>query len=205
MRTDYRKLVPFVLRWEGGIANDPDDSGGLTNKGITFETFKKLSKTVLGKEPTKDNLLNMTANDAALFVKYFWDKATNNNSINSQKVAEAITNWHWGTGVFGLMEFQRLLNEKFNAGLKVDGVIGIKTVTAANKINPDKLFIEMIKARKEFFENLAKKRPKDAKFLQGWLNRLNDFYSRHKTESDPALALLGVLAFATVVTVLINQ
>ncbi|MFA5670502.1 MAG: putative peptidoglycan-binding domain-containing protein [Balneolaceae bacterium] len=205
MRTDYRKLVPFVLRWEGGIANDPDDSGGLTNKGITFSTFKSLAKKVLGKEPTKDVFLSMTANDAALFVKHFWDKATNNNSINSQKVAEAITTWFWGSGGFGLMEFQRLLNEKFNAGLKVDGAVGIKTVTATNKINPDKLFIEMIKARKKFFEDLAKERPKDAKFLQGWLNRLNDFYSRHKTESDPTLALLGVLAFATVVTVLINQ
>lgn len=203
--TDYRKLVPFILRWEGGVSDDPADSGGLTNKGITYSTYEQLAKKVLGKEPTKTNFLNMTANDAALFVKHFWDKATNNNSINSQKIAEAVTNWYWGSGSVGIMEFQRLLNERFNAGLKVDGVVGINTVTAANKINPDKLFIEMIKARKQFFEDLVKKRPKDAKFLNGWLNRLDDFYKRHKKASDPALALLSIIAISTLLTAIINN
>lgn len=30
------KLVPFILQWEGGFVNDPDDLGGATNKGITI-------------------------------------------------------------------------------------------------------------------------------------------------------------------------
>ena len=28
---DYKKLTPFVLKYEGGIVDDPDDAGGFTN------------------------------------------------------------------------------------------------------------------------------------------------------------------------------
>jgi lysozyme family protein len=194
MKPNYKTFVPFVLRWEGGVVNDKSDSGGLTNKGITFTTYSALARSVLKQEPTKANFLNMTATDAELMVKHFWNKATNNNSINSQKIAESVTSWFWGTGRTGLMNFQRLLNNKFKAGLTVDGVIGNQTVSKVNSINADKLFIEMIKARKQFFIALADKRPKDKKFLNGWLNRLNDFYARHKKDSDPALKLLTVVA-----------
>ena len=193
MKPNYKTFVPFILRWEGGVANDKADSGGLTNKGITFTTYQALSKPVLKKEPTKTNFLNMSASDAELIIRHFWNKATNNNGINSQKIAEAVTSWFWGSGRTGLMNFQRLLNNKFKAELTVDGVIGNKTISRVNNINADRLFVEMIKARKQFFISLAEKRPKDKKFLNGWLNRLNDFYARHKKPTDPAFKLLAVV------------
>ena len=31
---DVRKLAPFILKWEGGFVNDPDDLGGATNMGV---------------------------------------------------------------------------------------------------------------------------------------------------------------------------
>ena len=37
-KADYRKYVPFVLRWEGGVSDNAADRGGLTYKGITRET-----------------------------------------------------------------------------------------------------------------------------------------------------------------------
>ena len=33
---DVRKLAPFILKWEGGFVNDPDDLGGATNMGVTI-------------------------------------------------------------------------------------------------------------------------------------------------------------------------
>jgi lysozyme family protein len=36
---DYKKLKPFILKWEGGYANHPLDKGGPTNKGIILTTF----------------------------------------------------------------------------------------------------------------------------------------------------------------------
>lgn len=34
------KLTPFILKWEGGFVNDPDDLGGATNMGVTFGTYQ---------------------------------------------------------------------------------------------------------------------------------------------------------------------
>ena len=157
MKTNYKLFVPFILRWEGGIVNDAADSGGLTNKGITFTTYQALAKAVLGKEPTQANFLAMTKNDAELIIKFFWDKATNKDAINSQKIAESVTSWFWGSGRIGLKNFQRLLNDKFGANLTIDGIIGNQTVSAVNKINEHSLFVKMIEARKQFFIQLSRR------------------------------------------------
>jgi lysozyme family protein len=35
----FDKALSFVLRWEGGYVNNPNDKGGATNKGITQSTY----------------------------------------------------------------------------------------------------------------------------------------------------------------------
>ncbi len=198
---DYRKLVPFILRWEGGWTDDKDDKGGKTNRGITINTYKALSRKLLHQEPTMANFRQLTKAQAALFVKHFWDKSTANNQVRSQKIAEAITTWRWGSGSYGLKEFQRLLNRKYHANLKVDGVIGRNTVAKVNAINPDHLFNDMLQARKAFFERLAQRDPSQTKFLKGWINRLVSFGKTHQTvlkntaKYGLPIALIGMASF----------
>ena len=43
-KSDYRKYVPFILRWEGEVSDNPADRGGLTYKGITHRTYKHFVK-----------------------------------------------------------------------------------------------------------------------------------------------------------------
>lgn len=39
MTETFEKALQFILKWEGGYVNDPNDKGGATNKGITQTTY----------------------------------------------------------------------------------------------------------------------------------------------------------------------
>ena len=43
--SDFNKMLGFVLRMEGGYANNPYDRGGATNKGITHKTYDSYRKS----------------------------------------------------------------------------------------------------------------------------------------------------------------
>ena len=178
-KADYRNYVPFILRWEGGVSNNAADNGGLTYKGITYKTYNALCETVLKKEPNKKHFLSMTDEEVGLFVKHYWDKSTNNNQIASQKIAEAITSWRWGSGILGLKWYQQMLNKEYGCKLVVDGIIGRASIEAINSIDADSLFRMSIKYRRERFYTIVNYDPPQRIFLKGWLNRLQDFAERH--------------------------
>jgi lysozyme family protein len=55
----------------------------------------------------------------------------------------------------------------------IDGVIGNKTINAANAIEPRVLFDALTNERERFFYAIGV--GKNAKFINGWINRLNDY------------------------------
>ena len=36
---EFIDALPFVLQWEGGYVNHPNDPGGATNKGVTQKVY----------------------------------------------------------------------------------------------------------------------------------------------------------------------
>lgn len=162
---DYRKLVPKVLKWEGGYAGNID---GMicTMKGVTLATFRKF----FGRDKTCADLKKITEDQwGTIFKQGFWDR-WKADAIESQPIAELLVDWTWGSGQYGITLPQRVL------GVTSDGVVGPKTLAAVNGY-PDQreLFEKLWNRRKKHFEDIAKANPAKRKFLKGWLNRLNDF------------------------------
>jgi lysozyme family protein len=177
---DYKLFVPFILRWEGGEVNDPVDRGGHTNMGITRSTFNTLSEMLIGNKPTTENFVNMTKQDALKFIEYYWMKATWNNRIKSQAVAEAMTSWFWGSGKYGIKQWQQMLRDRFGKkDILVDGIVGKQTVDYTNSIPEKKLLEVAIATREQTYRNIVSRYPEQSRFLRGWLNRLSDFSRRH--------------------------
>ncbi len=52
-------IKKFILSWEGGFANDPDDLGGATNSGVTLSTYRMY----YGQDKTVEDLKNMCYDD----------------------------------------------------------------------------------------------------------------------------------------------
>ena len=184
---DYTQLVPIIKKWEGGFVNDPDDSGGATNKGVTLSTFRSF----YGSNKTVDDLKKLTDQQwLYIFLTGYWNKCMA-SQINNQSIANIIVDWAWGSGpATAIKKVQALV------GTDVDGIAGPKTIAAINKKDPKRLFNAIKSARIEFVENLVKLRPKDAKFLKGWKIRINSFsFSGDGGLSIQAIALLAGSSF----------
>ena len=163
------KLAPFILKWEGGFVNDPDDLGGATNKGVTLSTYMQYCRKKGYPVPTVERLKNLSEQEWTEILKtMYWDR-WKADQIENQSVANIVVDWIWASGNYGIKIPQKLL------GVTVDGIVGPKTIDAVNSRNPRELF-DMIKiARFDFIEDICRKRPANNKFKRGWLNRINDF------------------------------
>ena len=167
---DVRKLAPFILKWEGGFVNDPDDLGGATNMGVTIGAWKSCGYDKDGDgDIDVDDLHLLTHEDVVnrVLKPHYWDR-WKADEIKSQSVANILVDWVWASGTHGIKIPQRLL------GVTMDGIVGPKTIDAVNAKNPRELF-DMIKiARFDFIEDICRKRPANNKFKRGWMNRIND-------------------------------
>ena len=167
---DVRKLAPFILKWEGGFVNDPDDLGGATNMGVTIGAWKSCGYDKDGDgDIDVDDLHLLTREDVVnrVLKPHYWDR-WKADLIQDQSVANILVDWVWASGAHGIKIPQRLL------GVTVDGIVGPKTIAAVNAKNPRELF-DMIKiARFDFIEDICRKRPANNKFKRGWMNRIND-------------------------------
>lgn len=163
---DYKKLVPFVLSWEGGFACVKGDAGGATNRGVTIATFRM----VYGKDKTVTDLKNMTDDEwSHIFKKYFWDKC-GGDGIKDQNVADMLVDYAWHSGVSRAVKtIQKMV------GVATDGVVGSKTIAAMNGYSRGQvqLFATLKARRISHLEGIVTANPSQSKFLKGWKNRVN--------------------------------
>lgn len=166
-------LAPFIQSWEGGFANDPDDRGGATMKGITISTYTDYCRRKGKKTPTVADLKRITDQEWLDILKtMYWDPWQADN-ILSQGIANICVNWGWGSGVkTAIKSVQAAL------GLKQDGVVGPVTLAALNKstasYKPVYTFNRIKAERASALLQIAKK-GNNEKFLNGWLRRWESF------------------------------
>lgn len=161
---DYKKLKPFILKWEGGYSNRKHDRGGPTNRGVILATFRQF----YGKSKGINDLKAMTdAQWDYIFLNGFWNPF-HATEITSQGIANICVDWAWASGtVTAIRQVQKALR------VAVDGKVGKITLAALNGTNKKAVF-ETIKARRlQFVENIVKNDPVQAENLKGWKNRIN--------------------------------
>lgn len=161
-------LAPYIKKWEGGFVHDPTDRGGPTNMGITMATYEGYCRRKGYPQPTIERLIRLTEAEWTEILKtMFWDRWIADR-IDSQSVANILVDWVWMSGSHGIKIPQRLL------GVRVDGVVGDKTLERLNAQDPDRFFRVVFDARKRFFYDIVDARPANRRFLRGWINRLED-------------------------------
>lgn len=166
---NIKDLVAFISRWEGGYVNDPADSGGPTNIGVTLDTWRKT-----GYDKNGDGIINeadvmrITHEEMLQVVlkPHYWD-IWQADLIHNQSIANLVVDWTWLSGVRTIPLVQEIL------GVKQDGIVGNQTLNALNS-NPDqRLLFDAIKTKRvSDIHAICNKYPKNLRFKRGWLNRI---------------------------------
>lgn len=159
-----RCLTP-ILKWEGGYSNDPGDSGGPTNMGITQADLSNW----LGRQASIADVKSMTLEIAtAIYRKRYWEPLL----CDQLPVSLALMTFNCGvnSGVSrGASFLQRTLNRQ-NAGLDEDGEVGPLTVAAAAKVDVKQAVIDYASIYEAYYRGLGN----FGMFGRGWLDRLSD-------------------------------
>ena len=158
-----RKIINHIRRWEGGYANDPDDTGGCTMWGITIGTFRKY----YGQYRNCNDLQKITEEQwLHIFHKGFYDKI-NADGIRNDSICMMVVDMIWMSGTrTAIRKIQRCL------GVMDDGIVGPVTLQALNR-NDKEVFEDLYYMRSCWYEAIVMNQPKKKKFLKGWMNRLN--------------------------------
>lgn len=171
-----RKLATKIVAVEGGYVNDPRDSGGETNFGITVAVARQFGYQAPMREMTR-------AQAVAIYRARYWDgPGFDEASEISEKIAEELFDTGVNAGPKRAVEFLQIalnaLNNqgKLYADILEDGDYGpgteraLKALLLARGKEGELVLLRALDCLQgAFYLDLARRRPKDEAFVYGWL------------------------------------
>lgn len=140
-----------IARNRCGYSNDPVDPDKFTVMGVRWQTYVEFCRRKGYAHPSEEQLINIEFTQWRELMKYlFWDR-WQADKIKSQKVAENLVDWVWGSGKWGIVIPQQIL------GTKVDGIVGDKTLNLVNNANETVLLQVLYDKHMEFIDNIVNK------------------------------------------------
>jgi lysozyme family protein len=160
----FETALPFVLRWEGGYVNHPNDPGGATNKGVTQAVYSAWRS----RQGLPDGDVRLLTDDemAAIYESGYWVPA------KCPVMETPLDQVQFDTAVnMGVGRAVRFLQQA--VGASVDGSFGPGTQRCLACCDPAEAVLKYLDAREAYYRDLPNRNPKLAVFLKGWLNRLD--------------------------------
>ena len=171
MSENFDKMLKFVLLREGGYSNNPNDKGGETNKGITYQTYNSYRKS-RGLSPRSVKYITDEEVRDIYYNNYY--KASGADKIQNPKLAAYVFDTAVNMGVSRAKEF---------------------LAKSGNDLNTYEQF------RRNKYNQFVEYDSSQRCFLQGWNNRINSLrefvdneFPEEETFNDnvvPSLLLQG--------------
>jgi lysozyme family protein len=170
----FQNCIASILQHEGGLCNDKDDPGGITNWGISLRYLKATGLDLNGDGIiNSEDVIGLTREGAEeIYRKFWWDKfhyAAFNELVVVEKVFDLAVN-------MGGMAAHKLLQIAINRlgkspPIAVDGILGGLTVDAANSIDGMQLRQQLRDCAEHHYLQILADNPAMEWARQGWLNR----------------------------------
>lgn len=163
---NVEELIDRILKTEGGYVNDPDDSGGPTNYGITLKTLQSWRHD---PNLTADDVQKLTVDEAKKIYYARYVVQPGFELINSYRLQLLVVDMWINHG-------PKTTTKIIQTALRLtcDGIMGPKTFGYLLNGNSE-TFNAIIAERIRFYGRLVTNDPVKLKFLNGWLDRVADF------------------------------
>jgi lysozyme family protein len=166
MNNNFNQALQLVLQFEGGYVNNPNDSGGATNKGITQRTYDAYRQS---KGLSTQSVQNIADNEVTdIYYNNFWLVA------KCDQLPAGLDALHFDTAVnAGPGQAAKFLQRA--VGVTADGVIGNQTLAKVNASDSKTVIRSYITNRVNFYIDLVIQNNSQLQFLKSWLGRTLSF------------------------------
>ena len=167
MKVNYDNAFELLIKNEGGYVNDPHDHGGETNWGVTKAAWSEY----LGRAINEGEMKALTREDVKPFYKkMYWDKCHCDELPSGLDYIVFDFAVNAGTGQAAKF-LQRAV------GADADGVIGKNTLALIDATHIADMLEAFSNQKRDFYRAIVARNPTQAKFLNGWLNRVNNVFT----------------------------
>ncbi|WP_276134059.1 glycoside hydrolase family 108 protein [Polluticoccus soli] len=186
---NFQQAYAITMHNEGGYANNKNDSGGETWRGVARNYWAKwpgwaIVDKIKASKPA--NLNDALAADAALktlvdkfYEENFWN-AIGLPAMNCQQTANQLFDIavNMGTGTAAKL-LQQAINALKPGAVKVDSSAGPSTIEAANGQPDEALYNALAAQRRQRYESIIAANPSQAAFRNSWMSRITPWNSEH--------------------------
>ncbi|MCW8842969.1 MAG: holin-associated N-acetylmuramidase [Rhodobacteraceae bacterium] len=181
---NVRQIAQEIVAREGGFVDDPDDPGGATKYGVTVHTMRRLGLDLDGDgDVDRADVQRLSrARAVEIFLEHYYTRP--GIARLPEGLQASVFDMYVNAGAQAVTLLQRLLGQ-MGWPVGVDGVIGPQTEAAAAqaaRAAPDHIADAYAIARREFYFDLADRRPASRKYARrrdggkgGWITRAESF------------------------------
>jgi lysozyme family protein len=170
MTPRFLQAIPYVLQHEGGLNNEKNDSGQITNMGISLSFIQSIHDDVNhdGKVDSND-IITLTLQEAEdIYFNNFWRPAYD---VLPARVAIKVFDVAVNTGVGRANMFLQKSLNALGSNIGVDGLLGQQTINECNKYTDVQILTEYCSIQKAYYEAIVANNPSQSIFLNGWISR----------------------------------
>ena len=157
-------IISAIIVAEGGLVDDPDDAGGITNHGITMPTLSAHR----GRPVMANDIRTLTVEEAKQIYRMRY--LVPFQGITSPELRGLLVDCAVNHGVEQAAKFLQRA-----AGAKIDGDVGPATLEALEASHWKHVYLKVCADRVRFYGRLITKKPSQAKFAAGWCARVAEF------------------------------
>ncbi|RYG50100.1 MAG: hypothetical protein EOO01_11495 [Chitinophagaceae bacterium] len=183
---DFLTAYQVVLAHEGGYANDPDDTGGETYKGISRKNFPNwegwriidLHRTHNDFPAVLDKSERLAQYAQDFYRKNFWNKMSL-GKVKLQSIATELFDTGVNMGDKTAAMFLQIAlnatnrNQRDYFDVAEDGKIGEQTLSALNAHPYPASVLKLLNIQQGYrYLSITRASPTQEKFLRSWLSRV---------------------------------